>query len=413
MSWISRRDLLKTTGVSSVAFTAAGCLGNGSGNGNGNGNGGETFTYGVLMPTSGPIASAGEEAVAAAEIAVDQIANDGGVGGQDVEMVLRDTEADPETAVSRARALVDTEDVDVLVGVISSAVALAVSEYAGGADIPFLATVAQTPSLNEEECRRQTFRTTTNIRQQQTVAAEYISREMEDLETVASISPDYVYGRQSWDFFQEQLSQRMDFDVVYEGWPAFLSGEFQNDIRAALDEEPDLVHSVLYSGDMIAFFQQANEFDFFDQVEFFAGDTPMHVSQPLGDSFAEAYAVSYYYYDQPNNDPNQAFVEQYRQREGAVPTVFAGSTHVAVDAVRHAVDASGGTDADSIIDGLEGLTFESVMGETTLRPEDHQAIFEFYRGGRMAQLDDEEFYGLTGIETFSSDEIVVDPMCQV
>lgn len=407
MSWISRRDILKTTGASSIAFTA-GCLGNGNGNGDS-----DTFTYGILMPTSGPIASAGQEAVAAAEVAVDQIDADGGVGGQDVEMVLRDTEADPETAVDRARALVDTEDVDVLVGVISSAVSLAVSEYASGVDIPFLATVAQTPSLTEEECRRQTFRTTTNIRQQQTVAAEYISREMEDLETVASISPDYVYGRQSWDFFQEQLSERMDFDVVYEGWPAFLGGEFRSEIRATLDEEPDLVHSVLYSGDMIAFFEQANEFDFFDQVEFFAGDTPMHVSQPLGDSFAETYAMSYYYYDHPNNDPNQAFVEQYRQRENAVPTVFAGSTHVAVDAVRHAVDASGGTDTDSIIDGLEGLTFESVMGETTLRPEDHQAIFEFYRAGRMAQLDDEDFYGLTNMELFSSDEIVTDPMCQV
>ena len=76
---------------------------------------------GAVLPTS---IDWGRPIAATAQFAVDLMNEAGGVKGCPVEMILRDSQADPRVGVDAARALVDLERVPLLLGAVASGVSM-------------------------------------------------------------------------------------------------------------------------------------------------------------------------------------------------------------------------------------------------------------------------------------------------
>ncbi|MEM6634726.1 MAG: ABC transporter substrate-binding protein [Pseudomonadota bacterium] len=80
-----------------------------------------TTKIGAVLPTS---VDWGRPIAETAQFAVDQVNAAGGVNGCEIEMVLRDTQVDPKVGVDAAKALVDLEGIDLLLGAVSSGVSM-------------------------------------------------------------------------------------------------------------------------------------------------------------------------------------------------------------------------------------------------------------------------------------------------
>src|SRR6056297_3541487 len=80
-----------------------------------------TTKIGAVLPTS---VDWGRPIAETAQFAVDQANEAGGVAGCQIEMVLRDTQVDPKVGVDAAKALVDLDGVQVLIGAVSSGVSM-------------------------------------------------------------------------------------------------------------------------------------------------------------------------------------------------------------------------------------------------------------------------------------------------
>lgn len=80
-----------------------------------------TTKIGAVLPTS---VDWGRPIAETAQWVVDQVNEAGGVHGCEIDMVLRDTQVDPKVGVDAAKALVDLEGVDVLLGAVSSGVSM-------------------------------------------------------------------------------------------------------------------------------------------------------------------------------------------------------------------------------------------------------------------------------------------------
>ena len=80
-----------------------------------------TTKIGAVLPTS---VDWGRPIAETAQFAVDQVNAAGGVQGCQIEMVLRDTQVDPKVGVDAAKALVDLEGVNLLLGAVSSGVSM-------------------------------------------------------------------------------------------------------------------------------------------------------------------------------------------------------------------------------------------------------------------------------------------------
>lgn len=80
-----------------------------------------TTKIGAVLPTS---VDWGKPIAETAQFVVDQVNEAGGVQGCKVEMVLRDSQVDPKVGVDAAKALVDLDGVQVLLGAVSSGVSM-------------------------------------------------------------------------------------------------------------------------------------------------------------------------------------------------------------------------------------------------------------------------------------------------
>jgi len=81
---------------------------------------------GLLIPQSGPGAAIGEPLIAIAQAAIDLVNANGGVMGQDVEMIVRDEGADAASALTSIDNFLANDEIDVLIGPFSSPTTLSV-----------------------------------------------------------------------------------------------------------------------------------------------------------------------------------------------------------------------------------------------------------------------------------------------
>ena len=102
---------------------------------------------GMPMPLSGPPALFGEPASKGAMMFVEEINAKGGVLGRKLELVVRDSKADANEAVRQARELILKDNVEFLVGTLTSAEGPAVSVVAKENKVVFIAPIPKMPEI--------------------------------------------------------------------------------------------------------------------------------------------------------------------------------------------------------------------------------------------------------------------------
>lgn len=147
---------------------------------------------GALYPLTGPGASYGTSAMQGHDLAVAQINAAGGVNGAPLVSIARDTQLNPALSATAARELITKDGVQVLVGTVSSAVALAVSEVARREGVPFIATIAKTIQLTTDKRHDYAFRVATNTDFEGDALAQVVAGLGKS--TYCDLQLDYAYG---------------------------------------------------------------------------------------------------------------------------------------------------------------------------------------------------------------------------
>ncbi|MER5819865.1 ABC transporter substrate-binding protein [Streptomyces californicus] len=112
--------------------------------------GGSPIRLGALVPLTRPgWAEAGRHLLAGLDLAVREVNDAGGIDGRPLELVVRDTAADPERAASAVDELADL-GVAAVVGEYHSVVARAAAARADALGVPFLCSSAVLDALTEE-----------------------------------------------------------------------------------------------------------------------------------------------------------------------------------------------------------------------------------------------------------------------
>jgi len=311
--------------------------------------------------------------------------------------------------------LVNEEGVDLIVAGGSSAVAKALNEFLSQQGVPLVTSAPQTPDITKPECSQTTFRTTSNIiNQQKSVAAAADELADDSLTDVVSVNPDYVFGQQSADVFQEEFTNiRSDAQVVDQLFPAFLKGDYSQEVQNIADTDPDIIHTSLFGGDIIAFIRQGQQFGLFEQVEEITFSSPTEPALALGGEMVEAICAAPAAFDWPN-DRTEAFTQEYVSRHDTLPFGFWSMYgRAVVDALAAALQESGGdTSADALTSAVSGLTFSSVIPDTTIREADHHADMESMLAGRLGPRSeaptDQEFYSFTNKQELTNEQVTDD-----
>ncbi|MFW5733921.1 MAG: ABC transporter substrate-binding protein [Oceanidesulfovibrio sp.] len=102
---------------------------------------------GGLFAESGKVAFVGTASRLVAEMTLKDINDNGGILGRTVEMVVYDTESDPNVALRMARQLVEKDEVLAIIGPTSTGSGMAIKKYTEENEIPVIMTVGGDPVI--------------------------------------------------------------------------------------------------------------------------------------------------------------------------------------------------------------------------------------------------------------------------
>jgi branched-chain amino acid transport system substrate-binding protein len=364
---------------------------------------GEPLKIGMATTLSGAIALFGVANRDGAKLAVDELNAAGGVLGRPLELIVRDDEAAPESGAQIARDLIIDDEVDVLLGPVSSGVALAITEVSKERKIPFIVHTSNTQALMVENFQPYMVSVVPNTGME--ARAQGVDLADSGFTKWATIAPDYEFGRtQTGTFVDTITEENPDVEIVEQQWPELGETDFQPFVTAILARNPEAVYSPLFAGDLVTFTRQASNFGFFDQTEFTAlyeTDALTELGDEVDLSGIRAYSRCPFTIDTPQMTE---FVSAYQEAYNRVPSDWACMAYDAVKLWAQVVQENGTEDAEEFVEAVEGHEFNSLRGDFEIRAIDHQAAVPSYIG--ELQYDDElEMFVYTNLVTVPAEEI--------
>jgi branched-chain amino acid transport system substrate-binding protein len=330
---------------------------------------------------SGPLGGYGEFMRKGTVLAQEEINGHGGIGGSPIELNFRDEELKVDVGVKNARYFVQDWGADFLIGIDSSAVALAVGEIMPSLDRILIVTHGATEKFNEDlvfkKHIKQCFRVCVPV-YQDGIASAFIAKDL-PVKRWATISPDYEYGRTSWKMFRATLKKlKPDVEFVGESFAKFGTVDFSSHISKVMGLAPEGIFSTEWGGEAVTMVKQAKLFKVFEQTKAFmiAMGSAMDVLQGLGADYPDGiWASGRYYFGYPDTPENKRFVETFRKRWDTYPSYPSETSYTALYAIKKAVEKAGTLDIDPVIRALEGLELSRPAGPCVIRKEDHQAVY--------------------------------------
>ena len=340
-----------------------------------------TIKVGVPMPLSGPAALYGEPAVKGARMFVDEINAAGGVLGKKIELVVRDSKASADEAVRVSRELILKEDVQFLVGTLTSAEGPAVSTIAKENKIILIAPIPKTDQLTApKNLHPYVFRTAANTTMEGRSVAEIIAT-WKDVKKVATIAHDYAYGQDVAKSFVEHLKKlRPDIEIVDQQWPKLGEGDYSPFINAQMAKKPEAVFSAMWGGHFVTWAKQAKPLGFFDLVQnrvVNGGEAgSVEATRALGADYpfgiyGNSYDLAVY---DGQSDAHKKYIERIKAyTKEDPPSTWPLTDHVAMQFLVEGIKKAGSLDSDKVAKALLDLTIDAPFGKQTIRASDHQA----------------------------------------
>lgn len=336
----------------------------------------EELRIGALYPLSGAGAIYGSSAMQGHELAADRINAAGGVDGREVVTLTRDTQLNPSLAAAAARELITKDDVHVLVGTVSSGVAIAIAEVAKREGVPFIATIAKTIQLTGEQRHDYVFRVATNTDFEGDAIAQMLVDHGKP--AYCDIQLDYAYGHDLADGIQRGLERRgSDIERMLSLRVKLGAQDYSLFVSQLMGAGCEVVTSGLWGTFFVNFVQQAKPFGLFDQITLINGGEAggQEVVGRMGEDYpdnviANAYEVWYFDPVPEHAEFQQALAEKTGEKAtNNYPVLGYTVVQFAAEAARKA----GSTDGAALAKALSGLTIETPVGERTLDAETHQS----------------------------------------
>ncbi len=300
------------------------------------------------------------------------------IDGRPIEVILKDTHMKPAMGKQLLTAAFKDDKVDIAVGPVSSAVAMACLPVAKEFKKILIVEPAVADSITGKAWNRYIFRTGRNSSQDAIAGATAIGGK--DV-NVAYIAQDYTFGRDGVATAKEAL-KATGATVVHEEYMPLNTVDFtapaQRIIKAMSKVKGKKYLAIYWAGKNNPTSKlSAMKLDKRYDIHLAVGGNIIDVLKTYK-SLVGAEGGNYYYYESPKNDINDWLVKEHFKRFNSPPDFFTCGGMSAAIAVVTAIKQAKSTDTEKLIQAMEGMPFQTPKGEMVFRKEDHQALQDMY-----------------------------------
>jgi branched-chain amino acid transport system substrate-binding protein len=340
----------------------------------------EKLKVGVITTLSGPAAVLGQQLRNGLQLSLKN--SDGKWGGREVQLFVEDDELKPDVAVSKAKALIDRDKVDFVVGPIFSNILVAIMKPVTDSGAILISPNAGTSNFAGKDCNANFFVTSYQNDQNHEVMGKYAQDS--GLKKVFLMAPNYPAGKDSIAGFKRYYKSE-PADEVYVPLGQL---DYSAELSKIAASGADAVFVFLPGGMGVNFVKQFRQAGLADKVKFLSAFTVDESTLPAQKEAALGFFGGANWAPNLDNPQNKKFVADYEKEYSAVPATYAFQAYDAGLLIDGALKATKGStaDKDALRAAMMKAPFTSLRGAFKFNTN-HYPIQDFYQVKVAARAD--------------------------
>jgi branched-chain amino acid transport system substrate-binding protein len=333
-----------------------------------------TIKIGFPVPLTGPYGAEAQDQVRAAQVAIAQFNDGGGLGGRKAELLVRDDKLNPGEAATRTLELVEKEKVNFVVGSLSAAVQLAVNNVTKERGIIYN-SISQSDAINEAaDFSKYTFHEALNPHLTSGAVGRNVFPKFG--KKVAFLTADYAYGHEMVRGFLE-VGKAFNIENLGDIRHPIGTTDFSTLLPRLQALKPDILCISNFGRDQQISLKQATDFGVKKATQIIA---PLLTHASRVAAGPQAYdgvigGSSFYWGLEDKFASTKAFNDAFRKMyDGKLPTDYGALGYGGVRTILAAVKNAGSVDTDKVIAAMEALKYDFYKGPQYYRTCDHQSV---------------------------------------
>jgi len=365
---LTRRDFLKTTGTAAVMAGTSGVFAPAILKA-----AKKPIKIGHIIPQTGFLSAMGEYQINGASMAIEEINAAGGCLGRKLELLPEDA-VNPGVGVQKATKLIKQDKADALMGIVSSAVCLAVMKVAERNKILLLNTGANSDEIRGKQCNFYTFSVEGCNTQYVNTIGSYLLKEKQ-YKRWYFLTSDYAFGH---DLLRvsRRLLKKMEGDEIGSELVPTGTVDFSSYLLKVKNAKPDVVFQNLAGTDQTNFMKQYNEFGL--PMDVAGGVVDTLLVWPVGVGALTGVFPLLWWSDLPY-EGTKKFTAKFISKHGKPPENQAWCDYIGIKALAMAMEKAGTTESKRVVEAMEKIKFEGGKGrELYFRDWDHEMMQPMY-----------------------------------
>lgn len=290
---------------------------------------------GMLAPLSGVVAAGGREMVDGFKMYWDGVGNQ--VAGRKVEVIVEDDAGNPDTALQKARRLVEKSNVDFLFGDLLANTGLAVANYVKSNGVPYFIPIIAADDLTQRA-------RVPNVIRVAGYAASQFPRPLADWalkqghKRVATIAQDYSFGHEQCGGFCQVFTEGGG-GIVQQFWNPLNTSDFSPYLGQIAALQIDALFIMELGADANRFMQQFANFGLKDKLPMLGAMnfTDQSVIRTAGPE-CEGIISSAHFAEGSDNPATRKFVGDYQKKFAILPSLYGFSMYSGAMWVAQAIE---------------------------------------------------------------------------
>ena len=372
------------------------------------GSAGSSVFVGVAIPRTGTYAAQGEDVLKGVELALEHL-NEGhelirmispsttkGLLGKQVKHGVADNEAKPNAAVQAQSRFITEDKAVMIIGSVSSAVAVALNKLADREKVIYLPGISGSNDTTGKDCARYGFRQCFYAQTAAAALAPLMIKTLGEKKKIAFLTPDYTYGH--------TVRQSMEEFLKKGGWTTATNqvaplgtADYSSYLLNIANSGADVFININFGNDAVQSIKQAKGFGILQRQTLVVPYNTPFLAKEVGPEITEGVlaATDFWWTLEDKYPLAKMFVQAFEKKHGYKPEWGANSGYMQVALWAEAVERAKTFYPPEVIKAYEaGPMLQSTVGEVHFRGEDHQLVrpVVVVRGKKKADMKSAEDY---------------------
>lgn len=339
-------------------------------------NGKDPVKVGAILPYSGVYASLGENLTRGMELYFESVNWE--AAGRKITLIKEDEENDPQGALRKLRKLMEKDNIDILTGPVSTAVAYALRDEVDSKKMPFLVSHAGGNDLTRTKRSDYIWRSSFSSWQIGNSMGKYAYEHI--AKKIYVTAADYAFGKEVAGAFKEAFTAAGG-EIVGEVYPPLGSNDYASYLTQIKGKKPEAVYAFFAGADAVRFVKQYEQYGLKGQIPLIgSGWLNAEDIRPEQGNSPEGITSTMFWDYHLDTPENKAFVAAYEKKYNARPSIESVEGYDAARVIVEALKSLNGdtSDKQKVSQAIGKVQFTSPRGPIQFDPETHHVIQKLY-----------------------------------